>query len=213
VRVPGEVHVSARPRSGVAGWRALLGVVGGAIATAGISPDLPAEVRVHSSQTARATVAGVWAGLAADEGWLQRYADVDRERAATLRRHAAFAALYAARRAAADLRLAVDVLDGAVPQAEAADAGIAAMLAATGVRVAAADVTGHLAPWLGAATRVRALLRTAPLADVLRERFDDDWWRNPRAGPWLATDVFAPSAVPGNGDLAAAARAVERALA
>jgi hypothetical protein len=28
--------------------------------------------------------------------------------------------------------------------------------------------------------------------EQLRERFDEDWWRNPRAGPWLASTVCAP---------------------
>ena len=100
-----------------------------------------------------------------------------------------------------------------VPEAEAADAGIAALAAATAARVAAADVTGHLAPWLGTATRMQALLRAAPLAEALRERFDEDWWRNPRAGPWLTTTVLAPSAVPAPGDADRAARAAERTLA
>jgi hypothetical protein len=31
------------------------------------------------------------------------------------------------------------------------------------------------------------------LADELVQRFDVDWYRNPRAGPWLAQNVFAPA--------------------
>jgi hypothetical protein len=215
VRVPWEAYLSARPRGGVAGWRALLGALGGALAAAGVSPDLPAEARVHGTRTLRATVARLWAGLAGDEGWLRRYADLDRERAAAVRRQAGFAALLGARREAALCVLAVDVLDGAVPEAEAADAGVAALAAATGARVATADVTGHLTPWLGAATALGATLQAAPLDAGLRERFDEDWWRNPRAGPWLATAVLAGDAPAAAGPAAPAdaARAAERALA
>jgi len=34
--------------------------------------------------------------------------------------------------------------------------------------------------------RIQALL-----AEALVERFDADWWRNPRAGPWITAELFS----------------------
>ncbi|HEX2716889.1 MAG TPA: hypothetical protein VHM67_04360, partial [Gemmatimonadaceae bacterium] len=31
----------------------------------------------------------------------------------------------------------------------------------------------------------------ALLADALTARFDEDWWRNPRSGPWVRTELFS----------------------
>ncbi len=191
VRVPGEVYVTTRPRAGVEAWRGVLDAVGRALHAAHASPDAPAEARYAGDAAVRAAAGRLFAGLAADEGWLRRYAELDRERAAAVRRQAGFAALRAARLDAAALRLAVAVLDGAVAPGDAADAGIGLAAEATGARVAASDVVGHTAPWLGAAARVRAALLAARLADEVRERFDEDWWRNPRCGPWLATELAA----------------------
>ena len=28
--------------------------------------------------------------------------------------------------------------------------------------------------------------------EALRDRFNEDWWRNPKAGPWIVGELFAP---------------------
>ena len=40
---------------------------------------------------------------------------------------------------------------------------------------------GRLAPWLAAWGELRGRALAAALRVVLRERFDEDWWRNPRS--------------------------------
>ena len=57
-------------------------------------------------------------------------------------------------------------------------------------RAALAEIPAALAgrdldPWLGAWADLRGRALAAHLRDFLRERFDDDWWRNPRALPAL----------------------------
>ena len=74
---------------------------------------------------------------------------------------------------------------------------------------------------------LRAWQLQAVLGDALRERFDQDWWRNPRAGPWLASELLArgqrdgaeavaAAVAPGGGagalDFAPLVRGIERAL-
>jgi hypothetical protein len=191
VRVPGEVYVGWRPRAGVAAWRSLLGAHGAALHAAHAGADAPAEARYAGDAAVRLGVGRLFAGLLADEGWLRRYAGLDRARAEAARRHAGFVALREARREAAALRLAVAVLAGEVPASEAADAGVVLVREATGARAPAADLVDDAAPWLRPAARVRGALFAAWAADALRERFDEDWWRNPRAGPWVAAELCA----------------------
>ena len=38
---------------------------------------------------------------------------------------------------------------------------------------------------------LRAWQLQAVLDETLTERFNDDWWRNPAAGPWIAGELFA----------------------
>ena len=42
-----------------------------------------------------------------------------------------------------------------------------------------------------AARYLRAWQLQAVLAAVLRERFDEDWYRNPAAGPWVVESLWA----------------------
>jgi hypothetical protein len=46
-------------------------------------------------------------------------------------------------------------------------------------------------PRFYAARYLRAWQLQALTADTLRERYDDDWWRNPRAGPWIVQALFS----------------------
>lgn len=192
VRVPGEVYVVARPRAGVAAWGALLGAAGRGLHAAHTDPALPAAARRAGDASVRHAAGALFAALAGDAGWLRRYGVLGRERAGAVRRLAAFARLRGLRRDAAACRLAVLVLGGDVPAGEADDVAMALYAEATGARAAPGECLAYTAPWLGAAARVRGALLAAQVADALRERFDDDWWRNPRAGPWLAGALFAP---------------------
>ena len=41
-----------------------------------------------------------------------------------------------------------------------------------------------------AARYLRAWQLQALLDETLVERFDEDWWRNPHAGPWIVGQLF-----------------------
>ena len=45
-------------------------------------------------------------------------------------------------------------------------------------------------PPVAAARYLRAWQLQAVLDESLRERFDEDWWRNPKAGPWISGELF-----------------------
>ena len=46
------------------------------------------------------------------------------------------------------------------------------------------DETGSVADLLSG-------LRKALLAETLTQRYDEDWWRNPRAGPWFVQSLLS----------------------
>jgi hypothetical protein len=108
------------------------------------------------------------------------------------------------RAAAAALRVATEVSRGLSGQSWR-ESYREAMTAATGavwddVRAAHdADAGGHAAFLAGAGLGAR--LRAA-----VRERFDEDWWRNPRTGPFLA-GILAAGELPEDRADASPARA------
>ena len=54
-----------------------------------------------------------------------------------------------------------------------------------------ADAFVDVDPRFYAARYLRAWQLQALLTEALRERFDTDWYRNPRAGPWIVSELFA----------------------
>ncbi|HEY0776816.1 MAG TPA: hypothetical protein VGD56_02500, partial [Gemmatirosa sp.] len=90
---------------------------------------------------------------------------------------------------------------------------VEAMRTALGVAPDRGDTGADLDPPFAVADALRASLLSGALADALRERFDEDWWRNPRAGAWLATEWCAsPPALRVTGDAAPLAAALTCAL-
>jgi len=45
-------------------------------------------------------------------------------------------------------------------------------------------------PRFYAARYLRAWQLQALLTETLRERFNEDWWRNPHAGPWIVDSLL-----------------------
>ena len=96
---------------------------------------------------------------------------------------------------------------------------------ATGFRYREGDAFLDVDPRFYSARYLRAWQLQATLAEALTVRFDEDWWRNPRAGPWMVEQLFgtgqresapelAARVTPGSGPLGFAplVRAIERVL-
>jgi hypothetical protein len=182
-------RVSFRPRGGAGDWQDLLAAVARALAAAAA----PASRRDAVLGEALAWVLG---SLALEPRWLGDRADVDRRQAADVVRDLALRRLFALRADAAALRVATEVERG-LSGAGWRDAHRDALTQATGAaweRVRAsrdADAGKLAARVLGAAAGERLRLE-------LRERFDEDWWRNPRTAPHLAA-LLAAGALPPSG--------------
>ncbi|MFO0584934.1 MAG: hypothetical protein U0229_21885 [Anaeromyxobacter sp.] len=198
------VRVSFRPRGGANDWQDLFAALGRAHAAAARRPHRREPLLAEA-------VAWLLASILEEPRWLAERADVDRPRARDAVRALALRRLFALRADAAALRVATEVergLSGAAWREAHREALHAATGAAwEGVRASRDGDAGALAARVQGAGAGEALRRE------VRERFDEDWWRNPRTGPWLgALLAGGPAPVPREGAPSEAARALAAAF-
>ncbi|BDG03747.1 hypothetical protein [Anaeromyxobacter oryzae] len=164
-------------RGGAGDWQDLLEGAGRALAGASTPPH-------RRDPVFGAALGELLGSLVLEPRWLAERADVDRRHAPDLIRDLALRRLLSLRARAAALRVATEVtrgLSGAAWREGYRDALTAATGAIwEGVRAARdADAAGHASALVGAGAGER-------LRDEVRERFDEDWWRNPRTASFLA---------------------------
>ena len=179
---PHEVRIVLRPAEGPRALAGLLASVGRAQFRAGPPPDAPPEDLWLGDAALEPACGALLSGFLLDRTWLRRCAQAelppDDERAL------AVAALLDARLEAARALGSLQALrDGLGARAEEAYRELHARAALAEIPAALAG--RDLDPWLGAWADLRGRAFAAHLRDFLRERFDDDWWRNPRALPAL----------------------------
>jgi hypothetical protein len=170
-------RVSFAPLGGAGDWQDLLGAFGRALAAAHARPSVRDAASGHA-------LGAALAALLEEPRFLAERADVERRHARDVVRDLALRRLFALRARAAALRIATEVergLSGAAWREGYREAMTAALGATWEAARAArdADAPAHAAALAGAGLG-EALRRD------LRERFDEDWWRNPRSGPHLA---------------------------
>jgi hypothetical protein len=190
VRVPDEVHLVLRPMGGAQDWRTLLHEAGHALHFAHMRPTLPFEARWAGDNSVTEGYAMLFDHLLLDRAWLGRYATLESARLPEFLRAAAFQELFFVRRYAAKLRYEL-ALHGGESLDALPDRYVATMDAATSVRHQPADALVDVDPRLYVVRYLRAWQLQAALAEGLRDRFNEDWWRNPRCGPWLIEQLFA----------------------
>jgi hypothetical protein len=175
-------RVSFRARGGAPDWQDLLAAAGRALAAAA----RPWHARDPVLEGALGWLLG---SLVLEPRWLAERADVDRRHAADVVRDLALRRLLALRADAAALRVATEVERG-LSGAAWRDAHRDALAAATGAaweRVRASR-DAEAAPLAAA---VRGADEGERLRTEIRERLDEDWWRNPRAAAHLAAAIAA----------------------
>jgi hypothetical protein len=193
-------RVSFRPRGGAGDWHDLLAAVARAVAAAALSPR-------RADPALGAALSWVLGGLLLEPRWLHDRVDVDRRQAPDVVRALALRRLLALRADAAALRVATEVERG-LSGAAWREAHREALTAATG---AAWDV--GRASRDGDAGRLGAALSGAAAGEALRralvERYDEDWWRNPRSAAHLA-GLLAAGRLPETAEPPAPAEAARR---
>jgi hypothetical protein len=191
VRVPHEVYLVMRPHGGQSDWRALLHELGHAVHFANARADLAFEHRWVGDNSVTEAYAMLFDHRMQDARWLRRYAGLARAEMPRWLRAVGFEELHFLRRYCAKLIYERALYAGEARWDALPDLYVETLTAATSFRYDRADAFVDVDPRFYAARYLRAWQLQALLADTLRERFDEDWWRNPRAGPWVAERLLA----------------------
>lgn len=190
VRVPDEVYLVLRPHGGQSDYTTLLHELGHALHFAHAAGDLPFEFRWLGDNSVTETYAMLFDHRMHDRGWLRRYTQLGK-RLDAFRRMMAFEELHFIRRYCAKLLYEIGVYGHTGGWDGLADSYVEQLTAATGFIYRPEDAFIDLDPGFYSARYLRAWQLQALLSDSLTEKFNDDWYRNPAAGPWLAGELLA----------------------
>ena len=190
VRVPTEVYLVLRPHGGQTDYRTYLHELGHALHFAYMRADHPFEYRWLGDNSVTEGYAMLFDHLMMDRGWLTRYTDLGKGRVQEFLRTMAFEELHFLRRYCAKLRYEVELYGGGTSWSSLPALYADTLSAATSFQYSRADAFVDVDPRFYSARYLRAWQLRALLADTLVERFNEDWFRNPAAGPWIVDNLF-----------------------
>jgi hypothetical protein len=190
VRVPDEVYLVLRPHGGQTDWNTFLHELGHALHFAYMRPDLPMEFRWMGDNSVTEGYAMLFDHLMQDGRWLQRYTGLDKQTVPQFLRAAGLEELHFLRRYCAKFIYETELYGGTVSWDALPDLYVELLTKATSFQYDRADAFVDVDPRYYAARYLRAWQLQALLTETLVERYDVDWWRNPRAGPWIAQALF-----------------------
>ncbi|MCI0370779.1 MAG: hypothetical protein L0214_05245, partial [candidate division NC10 bacterium] len=180
--VPDRIYLVARAASGLEAYEAFWRALGHALHCAHTDGNLPVEERRLGDASVAEVHASLLEGLVREAGWLTRFLEVGQPRDALWVAHLKLLGLL--RRSAATLQHEL-----LLPEGRNGEVRVEAYRYLLG-QATAAEVSPELAladadPFCASAHTLRGWMGAALLADGLRERFDEDWYRNDRTGPFL----------------------------
>ncbi|HVA57331.1 MAG: hypothetical protein WBQ26_15405 [Gemmatimonadaceae bacterium] len=190
VRVPEEVYLVLRAHGGQNDWSTFLHELGHALHFAYMRPDLPFEYRWLGDNSVTEAYAMLFDHRMQDAGWLARYAPLSRADVPRFLRSAGFEELQFLRRYCAKLIYETHLYGGDVSWGALPDLYVQLLTDATSFRYDTSDAFVDVDPHYYSARYLRAWQLQALLGETLTERFDEDWWRNPKAGPWMVGELF-----------------------
>lgn len=191
VRVPEEVYLVLRPHGGQSDYGTFLHELGHALHFGNARADYPFEYRWLGDNSVTESYAMLFDHRMQQREWLQRYTGLNRQRTSAYLRLAGFEELHFVRRYCAKLLYEIQVYSGAVDWKSLPDVYIEILAAATGFQYRRADAFIDLDSRFYSTRYLRAWQLQALLDDGLTDRFNEDWWRNPAAGPWIVGELFA----------------------
>jgi len=181
-RIPDEVILVVRPSGGPDDYAAYLHELGHALHFANIGPALPVEYRRLGDPSVTEAYAFLLDGLLRERGWLKRFVGIGQPR--EVLRFTAFHKLWFLRRYAAKLEYEL-LLHAEGSGARSREAYRDLLSDATLVAWPAELYLFDVDAFFYAARYLRAWIFEAQLRELLRERFDEEWYRNDRTGPFL----------------------------
>ena len=191
MRVPQEVYLVLRPHGGQSDYNTFLHELGHALHFGYVSPDFPFEFRWLGDNSVTESYAMLFDHRMQDKAWLQRYTGLGGARVGKFLRSAAFEELHFLRRYCAKFLYERQLYSGEVPWPELPELYVSILSSATGFEYEAADAFVDVDPRYYSARYLRAWQLQSILNEGLTSRFDNDWWRNPSAGPWIVRELFA----------------------
>lgn len=180
----GRARVSLAPLGTPADWPALLGAVAVGLRHVSVAPAAPVEDRRCGDPANEAAFAAIFAGVVRAPAFYRRVVDATRRAAERARLLFVTLALLELRSCCAGALFELDLWVGG-PSRAAARRFAERFAAATAARWDERRWAVHADLALPAANRLRGLARAGGILPALRERCDEDWWRNPRTGPLL----------------------------
>ena len=191
VRVPAEVYLVLRPHGGQNDWNTFLHELGHALHFAYMHAELQFEYRWLGDNSVTEGYAMLFDHRMQDPRWLARYASLSKAEVPRFLRSAGFEELQFLRRYCAKLIFETHLYGGDVSWDALPDLYVQLLTDATTFRYDRADAFVDVDPQYYAARYLRAWQLQALVNETLTERFDEDWWRNPNAGPWVAGELFS----------------------
>ncbi len=190
VRIPDEVYLVLRPHGGQNDWTTLMHELGHALHFANMDRSLPFEFRWLGDNSVTEGYAMLFDHRLKDRGWLSRHSELSKADMPKYLRAAGFEELQFLRRYCAKLIYEVELHAGTTPWDALPELYVETLTAATGFRYQLADAFLDVDPRFYAARYLRAWQLQALLNESLCDRFNEDWWRNPHAGPWIEAELF-----------------------
>ena len=191
VRTPDEVYLVLRPHGGQSDWSTFLHELGHALHFGYMNRGLPFEYRWLGDNSVTEAYAMLFDHLMHDVGWLKRYTPLSAGKLDAFIRAMAFEELHMLRRYAAKLLYEIELHGGEIPYDKLPELYVERLTNATSFRYDAADAFIDVDPRYYAARYLRAWQLQALLKETLIERYNEDWWRNPNAGPWMVAELLA----------------------
>ena len=191
VRVPEEVYLVLRPHGGQNDYSTMLHELGHALHFANADASLPFEFRWLADNSVTEGYAMLFDHRMQDGAWLSRYTALGKPRVQEFLRMSAFEELHFLRRYSAKLLYEISVYSGETPWSALPDLYVSRLTEATGFRYRREDAFIDLDPRYYSVRYLRAWQLQSALTEFLTEKFNDDWHRNPAAGPWIVGDLFS----------------------
>jgi hypothetical protein len=192
VAVPSVVHLVCRPHGGVYDWTTLLHELGHALHFASMDAARPVEARWLGDNSVTEGFAMLFDHRLQAPGWVARYTELRRKDRGAFRRVMALEELHFLRRYCGKLAFELALHGGAVAWDALPALYVETLSTATGFRYDPADAFVDVDARFYCVRYLRAWQLQARIDQALTERCDEDWWRNPRAGPWLRDTLMAP---------------------
>ena len=191
VRIPDEVYLVLRPHGGQTDWSTYLHELGHALHFAYMRPDYPYEYRWLGDNSVTESYAMLFDHHMDDAGWLKRYTELGESKLRSFQRNAGFEELHYLRRYCSKFVYETELYGGEVRWESLPDLYVDLLTRATNFQYSRAEAFVDVDPRYYSARYLRAWQLQALLRETLTERYDADWWRNPRAGPWLVQSLFS----------------------